>query len=95
MKIRITVAFQNKFYKQLDFIAKDKPVAAKKFEMDIVNRINDIIKMPFKNKKSRFYDDDTIRELTFKGYTIIYRIDELKKQITVFGFMKYVEKPNQ
>lgn len=61
MKIRTTVGFQKKFYRQLEFIAKDKPIAAKKFEKDVVEKISDIFKMPFKNKRSHFYDDDTIR----------------------------------
>jgi plasmid stabilization system protein ParE len=93
MKIRSTVKFQQKFYRQIDFIASDKPGAAKKFKTDVLLRIEEITKMPFKNKRSVYYNDDLIRELTFKGYTIIYKVDEINNEIVVFGFIKYQEKP--
>lgn len=93
MKIRFSESFSIKFRKQIAFIAKDKPGAAEKFRSDVLDIIADIPGMPLKNRKSFFYNDDLIRELTFKGYLIIYRIDESKNEIVVFGFMKYVEKP--
>ncbi len=93
MKIRLSESFRKKFRKQIEFIANDKRVAARKFRSDILSRIEEIPKMPFKNKRSVYYNDDLIRELTFKGYTIIYKVDEINNEIVVFGFIKYEEKP--
>jgi len=37
------------------------------------------------------FDDDTIRDLVFKGYVIVYKIRD--DYIDVFGFTKYQETP--
>jgi len=31
--------------------------------------------MPYKHRKSIYYDDENIRDLVFKGYTIVYMIE--------------------
>ncbi len=49
--------------------------------------------MPFKNRQSIYFNDDNIRDHSFKGYVIIYRINEEQNQIEVFGFIKYTNKP--
>jgi len=36
-------------------------------------------------------NDDSIRDLSFKGYTIVFRITNT--EIEVFGFVKYQNKP--
>jgi len=41
--------------------------------------------MPFKFRKSIYIDDDNMRDLIFKGYTIVYKIDLVKNKITVIG----------
>ena len=43
--------------------------------------------IPFRNKQSKFFDHENIRELIVKGYSIIYII-EIDK-IVVFGFHKW------
>ena len=49
--------------------------------------------MPFANRKSIFFDPEDIRDLVFKGYIIVYKIDKNKKVIDVFGFTKYENDP--
>lgn len=49
--------------------------------------------MPFINKKSVFFDSKEIRDLIFKGYIVVYKIDEAKDTIEVFGFTKYEDDP--
>ncbi len=49
--------------------------------------------MPYSNRKSIFFEDVEIRDLVFKGYVIVYRINKTKELIEVFGFAKYQEKP--
>jgi len=41
--------------------------------------------------KSIFFNRTDIRDLIFKGYVIVYKIDEKENEIQVFGFSKYKE----
>ena len=93
MKIKITRSFSNKLNKQVDYIAKDKPAAARKFKNDVLGEIKGTSNMPYRNRKSIFFEDSDIREFIFKGYIIVYRINKLKNQIEFFGFTKYKAKP--
>lgn len=94
MKLKITREFRDKLNAQVDFIAKDKPSAARKFKNDIIKKIKDIPDMPYKNKKSIFFDRDDVRDLVFKGYIIIYKVDQELQETEVFGFIKYEQSPS-
>jgi plasmid stabilization system protein ParE len=89
MRIKILKAFRLKFNKQLDYISQDKPGAARKFRKDILEEIKGVAQMPYKHRQSVHFNDSTIREFSFKGYLIIYRIKP--DEIEVFGFIKYTK----
>ena len=40
-------------------------------------------------KKSIYFDNETIRDYVFKGYTCVYEIDVKQNVVNVFGFIKY------
>ncbi|APG66506.1 hypothetical protein LPB136_13295 [Tenacibaculum todarodis] len=90
MKIVFKESFVKRLENQLRFIAKDKPKAARKFKKDVLIKIKTIATNPYLYRKSIYFEDESIRDLIFRGYTIVYRIT--KKQIEVFGFVKYQEK---
>lgn len=92
MKLRILKSFRDKLNEQVDYIAKDKPGAARKFKSEVLKRIKDIPSMPFACRKSIFFDREDIRDLVFKGYIIVSKVDETEGMITVFGFSKYQDK---
>lgn len=94
MKLKITREFRDELNAQVDFIAKDKPSAARKFKNDIIKKIKDIPDMPYKNRKSIFFDRDDVRDLVFKGYIIIYKVDQELQETEVFGFIKYEQSPS-
>ena len=71
MKIKITKLFSNKLNKQVDYIAKDKPAAARKFKNDVLAEIKGVSNMPYRNRKSIFFENNDIREFIFKGYIIV------------------------
>lgn len=48
--------------------------------------------MPFKYRKSIYFNDNNIRDLIFKGYVVPYKIDTVKNQIIIIGINKYMEK---
>ncbi|MFC2089149.1 type II toxin-antitoxin system RelE/ParE family toxin [Bacteroidota bacterium] len=74
-------------------MAKDKPGAARKFKSEILKRIREIPDMPYANRKSIFFDRDDIRDLIFKGYIVVYKVDAEEGIITIFGFSKYRDDP--
>jgi plasmid stabilization system protein ParE len=89
MKLNITKSFRDKLNDQVEYIAKDKPFAARKFKTDILKEIREVPKMPYKCRKSIFFDRDDIRDLVFKGYIVVYKVNKQNKSIEVFGFNKY------
>jgi plasmid stabilization system protein ParE len=93
MKLRILNSFADKLNDQVAYIAKDKPGAARKFKSEILKRIREIPEMPYANRKSIFYDRDDIRDLIFKGYIVVYKVDVEEGVITIFGFTKYKDDP--
>jgi plasmid stabilization system protein ParE len=72
--------YKNQLTIILKHIAKDKITASEKFYTDLNEVIEKIPNFPFKYRKSIYFDNDNIRDVTFKGYTIIYRIN-LKKEL--------------
>lgn len=93
MKLKILKSFRDKLNEQVDYIAKDKPGAARKFKTKLLLRLKEIPNMPFACRKSIFFDREEIRDLIFKGYIIVYKIDRDKGLIIVFGFTKYEDEP--
>ncbi|GEC72661.1 ParE toxin of type II toxin-antitoxin system, parDE [Flavobacterium flevense] len=89
MKIEITKDFRLDLDIQIRYISKDKPIAARKFKVDLIKNIKKDLKNPFHFKKSRYYKDENIRDYVFKGYTIVYYIDVKQEIISVFGFIKH------
>jgi len=49
--------------------------------------------MPYRNRKSIFFDRNDIRELVFKGYLIVYKVNMTEKTIELFGFTKWEDNP--
>ncbi|MEY3417263.1 MAG: hypothetical protein RL711_1551 [Bacteroidota bacterium] len=91
MKIIYKDNFVHKLEFLIEYIAKDKPKAAKRFYTVLIKSIHKIPKRPYSFRKSIYFDDDTIRDLIFKGYTIVFRISE--NQIEIFGLINRQEKP--
>jgi plasmid stabilization system protein ParE len=93
MKLKIKDSFVNKLTIQIDFIAKNNPQNARIFKNEIISEIKNILPHPLKHRQSIYFNDELIRDLIFKGYTITFRINHKDKTIEVFGFVKYQEKP--
>jgi plasmid stabilization system protein ParE len=89
MTVSISKEFVELLTNQVRFIYKDKPIAALKFRKDLLRNIKKDLKHPFHFKKSRYFENENIREYVFKGYIAVYEIDVEKKMVSVFGFIKY------
>jgi plasmid stabilization system protein ParE len=91
MKILFKESFVEKLGKQLEYISLDSPKSAQYFKNELLRLIREIPLNPYKYRKSIYFDDQYIRDLIYKGYTIVYRIN--KDTIEVFGFVKYQQSP--
>jgi len=83
MQIRRSRLFKEQFRHIVLHIAKDKKSAAKDFKNSLNSSIDNLQNFPYKYRKSYYHKDETIRDMTFKGYTIIYRIEEAKELIEI------------
>ncbi len=93
MKVRTSKRFDKILQKTVDFIARDKPEASRKFFNDVIDEIHTLNFMPFRYRKSRYYNDENIRDMTFRGYCITYKIQEEKDLVTAIGLRKNQERP--
>ncbi|MDQ6529280.1 type II toxin-antitoxin system RelE/ParE family toxin [Flavobacterium sp. LHD-85] len=89
MTIKISNEFLKLLKEQVHYIYKDKPRAALKFRKDLLRNIKKDLKHPFLFKKSRYFDDENIRDYVFKGYVSVYEVDTDKNIVFIFGFIKY------
>lgn len=90
MKIELKDSFLQKLNRQVLYITADKPKAARKFKKDILEKFKNLVDNPFKFKKSIYFEREDIRDMTFKGYTVIYKVD--KNLISVFALIKHEEE---
>ena len=88
MKINFSENFYFLLNEIIDFIAKDKPAAARKFKKDLIVSIKKDLKFPYNYKKSFYLEDDTFRDYTHKGYTITFKVNDSKQLVIVVGIIK-------
>jgi len=74
MKIVYKPIFLKQLKDILEYIARDKPSASLNFKSKLKENINLIPNSPYKYEQSRYFDDKNIRNMTYKKYTIVYRV---------------------
>ena len=83
MQIKRSVRYKKNLFQILDYIAQDKLSASENFLNELDKLINNLPNFPFKFRKLQYFDDENIRDMIYKGYTIIYRVNERKKTIDI------------
>ena len=73
----------------LKYIAIDNIHRARKFKNSLKNSIGDIPNMPYKHRKSIYFDDENIRDYIFMGYCIPYLIQMENNRIVLLGVIKW------
>src|SRR3989304_7447641 len=91
MKIIFKDTFISRLERQIDYISRDSPSRARKFKDELLASIRAILSNPFRHRKSIYFNDHHLRDLIFKGYTIVFRIKP--DTIEVFGFVNYQNSP--
>jgi plasmid stabilization system protein ParE len=75
----------------MKYISKDSKSRAFNFRSELEKKINNLDDMPYKYRKSIYFENEYIRDMIHKGYTIVYKIDEEKDMIVVVGIRKSQE----
>jgi hypothetical protein len=92
MEIRINEKFRDKLLDQIEYISRDKPMAALNFYDELMELIKKIPNHPFKHRQSIYSNDLNVRDLIFKGYTVTFKIIEDEEIIEVFSLIKHQKK---
>ena len=83
MKISYKKTFENQLIQIVNYIAKDKIGASINFANELEELIFSIPDNPFKYKISIYFKNENIRDMTYKGYTINYKVNFEKDLIEV------------
>lgn len=89
MQLVFTAQFESAIYQTLEFIAADNPAAAKNFAAELKKKLVTLKDFPEIYPSSKYFDIENYRDMTFKGYTIIYYINTPAKQIEVLDFFSW------
>ena len=84
--------YLNELKKILSFIALDSVNRAKAFKKQLDIRVDNLIHFPYKYRQSIYHENENVRDLIYKGYTIVYRINQKSESIEVIDIFKWVEK---
>ncbi len=87
--IEKNITFNDNLFSIIKYIAKNSPENAKNFKNKLDKKIKNIPNMPFKARKSFYFEDENVRDLIFKGYTIPYYIDINKNLIILIDIFKW------
>jgi hypothetical protein len=78
MQIIYKKTFENQLFHIVNYIAKDKISASINFAKELEELIFLIPNNPFKYQSSIYFDNKNIRDMTYKGYTINYKVNSKK-----------------
>lgn len=91
MRLVLEESFLDRLERQLDFIALDSPARARKFGTALMKAVRQIPENPMHCRKSIYFDDPNIRDMVFRGYTVVFRIKD--EAIEVFGLLHMQLRP--
>ncbi len=76
----------------LKFISKESKNRALSFKNQLDKKINNLDNFPYKFRQSKLHNDENVRDMTFKGYSVIYFVEEEQDRISIVDIFKWVEK---
>jgi len=74
MQIFRTRLYKIQLLKILQYIAKDKISASENFHNELNEQLENLIYFPKKYRQSIYLNDENVRDMIFKKYTIQYKI---------------------
>lgn len=76
MNIIASYKFEENLNQIFNYIAKDSLDRAVNFYKGLYQQIDNIPFMPYRHRKNQTSNDKNIRDLIFKGYIVVFRIDD-------------------
>lgn len=70
MQIIFKPEFEHAFNSIWDYISQDSLERADAFKIALKRTIEKLPDMPYRCRQSYYYDDENVRDLVFKGYTV-------------------------
>lgn len=71
MRIELANTFSERFERQLRYIATDSAARAKQFKTDVISKIKNLADNPKQCRKSIFFNDENIRDMTTKEEKLV------------------------
>ncbi len=93
MQINRSPRYKNNLFQILNYIARDKLSASENFLNELDKLINNLPAFPFKFRKSKYFNNENIRDMVYKGYTVIYRVNEIKSTIDIIRIFNKNKPP--
>ena len=87
MIVKFTDLFLEQFNSILTYISKDRKSTSYQFKKDIQKRITLLKENPLMCRASYYFEDKAYRDLTYQGYTIIYKVED--KHIIILEIFKW------
>ncbi len=81
MQIFKTRLYKTQLLTILKHISEDKISASENFHTDLNEQIDNLINSPLKCRQSFYSDDENVRDMIFKKYTIQFKIYQHKISI--------------
>ena len=88
MKIIESDEYKIRLREITNYIKKDKKSAAVNFAKELRKNIRNLNNYPFKYRKSIYFNDENIRDMIYKGYTITYEINTKADVIEILDIFK-------
>jgi len=88
LTLRHSPLFEEKLDSLLEIIIADKPQSALAFLIELEKKCESICESPMLCRASYYADDETIRDLIFKGYTIPYKIELEESSVILLSIFK-------
>ena len=89
MTIKRSDRFTASLLTVLNYISVDSKNRAREFKSSLKKSIEDLPNMPYKYRKSIYFDDENIRDYIFMGYCIPYIIQKDRDRIVLIDIIKW------
>ena len=89
MKILFIEDFKENLKEILKFIKQDSKNRAYTFRDSLKNEIIKIPERPYSYRENLTMKDTQVRDLIFKGYVVVFVVDESEQTITIMSIYKH------
>ena len=90
MTIVRDIYFSQQLHSILKQIGNDKVSASIQFEKELNQKIKNLIDFPYQYRASYYFEDSAYRDLIYKGYTVIYKVEA--KRIVILEIFKWQDR---